>query len=234
LILQEGAVADAFYLLIGGNVEVTQGRGKDLVRLAQLERGDFFGEMGLLQNAPRMASVTAGPAGANTLVLGRTSFLRIVSSSDMVASEIAGIVRRRLAENLLLETISRRGAAALDPLLPEFKIRRCAPGDFLVRQGDPAEHFFIVKTGRVRVLRQRPAEADVELAALGPGAFFGEVGLLTSAPRTAAVVAARDGTDPTTVWVTDRQGFLQLLRAAAHRHGELGEALLARLQSGSN
>jgi hypothetical protein len=31
------------------------------------------------------------------------------------------------------------------------------------------------------------------------------------------------------IWVTDQEGFHRLLKAAAHQHGELGEALLARL-----
>ena len=230
VILQEGAPADAFYLLTRGSVEVTQRRGDNVIHLAGLKDGDFFGELGLLQNAPRNATVTAGSAGAETLVLDRKRFQSIVTLSDMVASEIAGVARRRFAENSLRETVSQLGNETTEALLPEFTTRACRPGEILIREGDPAAHFFIVKTGHVRVIRQRDSAANTYSPELGPGEIFGETGLLTGAPRNATVVASEDTADPTVVWVTDREGFQQLLRAAAHRHGELGEALLTRMK----
>jgi CRP-like cAMP-binding protein len=210
-------------------VEVAHRRGEDVVALAGLKTGNFFGEIGLLQNTPRTATVTAGTAGAETLVLDRDGFLGIVASSDMVASEIAGLARRRLAENLLRQTVSRLSSEATVELWPEFTARVCRPGEILIREGDPARYFFIVKTGRVRVIRQRASGVDAYLADLGPGDFFGETGLISSAPRNATVVASEVGPDPTVIWVTDQESFHRLLKAAAHQHGELGEALLARL-----
>jgi CRP-like cAMP-binding protein len=187
-------------------------------------------ELGLLQNAPRNATVTAGSAGAETLVLDRKRFQSIVTLSDMVASEIVGVARRRFGENSLRETVSQLGNETTEALLPEFTTRSCRPGEILIRESDSAAHFFIVKTGHVRVIRQRDSAVNTYSPELGPGEIFGETGLLTGAPRNATVVASEDTADPTVVWVTDREGFQQLLRAAAHRHGELGEALLTRMK----
>lgn len=63
----------------------------------------------------------------------------------------------------------------------------------IVREGDPGEALYIIKSGTVKVTTTR-ADQDVPLARLGRGACFGEVALLSGRPRTATVVAAEDCT----------------------------------------
>ena len=58
-ILQEGELGDAFYLVVGGTVQVQTARdGKDLV-LSQLKQGAVFGEIAVLSSQRRTASVVA-------------------------------------------------------------------------------------------------------------------------------------------------------------------------------
>jgi MFS family permease len=68
-------------------------------------------------------------------------------------------------------------------------------GEVIVRQGDPADRFYVVADGAVRVT-QAPegGRAEVHLRDLGPGDVFGEIGLLRRSPRTATVTASAPGT----------------------------------------
>jgi ABC-type multidrug transport system ATPase subunit/ABC-type multidrug transport system permease subunit len=85
------------------------------------------------------------------------------------------------------------GPEALDELARRSSTTAAAPGDVVVRQGEPGDALYIVITGQVRVVSDVPAER-VLLAHLGPGEFFGERSLLTGEPRNAAVVADVEST----------------------------------------
>lgn len=71
-------------------------------------------------------------------------------------------------------------------LAENFERRSFRAGEVVTREGDPADCFFLVESGRVKVSKS----ADV--VELGPGAHFGELGMLLEAPRTATVSAATD------------------------------------------
>jgi putative oxidoreductase len=64
-----------------------------------------------------------------------------------------------------------------------------ASGTCIVKQGDPPEHFYVVKSGRLRVFRETGDGIRTHLTELGPGDYFGEVALVTGQPRTASVEA---------------------------------------------
>ncbi len=76
--------------------------------------------------------------------------------------------------------------------------------EVIVRQGSPAEAFFIVVDGEVEVARD---DADEPVARLGAGQFFGEIAILRDTPRTATVRA----TKPTTLLKMDRDAFKALM-----------------------
>lgn len=65
-------------------------------------------------------------------------------------------------------------------------------GDIIFRQGDLGEHLYVIKTGHVEVVREDGEDNEQILSRLGPGEYFGEMGILTDAPRNATVRAATD------------------------------------------
>jgi peroxiredoxin 2/4 len=65
-------------------------------------------------------------------------------------------------------------------------------GEVIVAEGDTAERFFVIARGEVAVTRRTPEGEQIELTTLGPGQFFGEVGLLAETRRTATVRAIGD------------------------------------------
>ena len=64
-----------------------------------------------------------------------------------------------------------------------------APGEAIVRQGDPGQSMFIVAAGEVRVVLEPGRD---EVARIKPGGYFGEMSLLTGEPRSATVLALGD------------------------------------------
>jgi len=77
-------------------------------------------------------------------------------------------------------------------LVNRLGYHRHLPGHLIIREGDPGRSFFIIVEGRVRVYKAAPEGKEITLAHLGEGAFFGEMALLSGAPRTANVVAEEE------------------------------------------
>ena len=111
VIIRQGDPADRFYILAEGQVEVLQDhpdRGPQVLR--RLEQGAYFGEIGLLHNVPRTATVRA-LSPVMLMALDRADFEEIVAESDLTAAEISAVVQRRM--------MSSRLAEALPALSPE-------------------------------------------------------------------------------------------------------------------
>lgn len=115
----------------------------------------------------------------------------------------------------LFRDLSTAEAAVLGTLLERASV---APGEAVVRAGEPGDALYIVESGVLQVRGDR----------LGPGDAFGEIGLVTDSPRTADVVAV----EPSTVLRLDRDRYLSFLaslpdvrvRAAASTVERLGGA----------
>ena len=67
-----------------------------------------------------------------------------------------------------------------------------APGETIVAEGDPADRFFVITKGDVGIVRRGPEGDEIQLARLGRGHYFGEVGILAETRRTATVRAIDD------------------------------------------
>ena len=78
-------------------------------------------------------------------------------------------------------------AEAIEQILPNVRKRSLNAGDVLFRAGDPADALFIVAGGAVEVVAESPASSGAAIAELGPGAAFGEMGLLGGGTRTATI-----------------------------------------------
>jgi CRP-like cAMP-binding protein len=73
-------------------------------------------------------------------------------------------------------------ARFVDFLRPRVELVRLNPGQVVFRQGDPADHFYLVRIGFVKVSQNRHGGERV-LTYLGPGRYFGEIGLLSHLPE---------------------------------------------------
>lgn len=99
VIVREDERAVAFYLILSGSAEVVKGADGSSPRvLNTLRAGDFFGEMALLDNYLRSASVRA-LEDTECLVLSRWDFMAELRSSPYIAVQMLPVLSRRLRES---------------------------------------------------------------------------------------------------------------------------------------
>jgi CRP-like cAMP-binding protein len=103
-IICQGDLADKFYLVLKGNVEVVSiGPGGEQEVVAQLGSGQYFGEAGLLRGGKRSHTVRAAQANEGDVevaAIGREAFEKLMIESKLTKDEIAHVLRQRLADKL--------------------------------------------------------------------------------------------------------------------------------------
>ncbi|MCP4606817.1 MAG: cyclic nucleotide-binding domain-containing protein [Proteobacteria bacterium] len=89
----------------------------------------------------------------------------------------------------IFSTLSR---VAFIELLRVLRLKRFAPGDGIIRQGNTGDAVYFLARGEVRVTRafsdSDGVEHEIQLARLGPGSLFGEMALVSTDPRSASVI----------------------------------------------
>jgi len=99
VLCRENEVEDRFYMILEGDVEVTKSINNSEARLLKtLGPGDFFGEMALIHNAPRAATVKA-KTSLTTLELDKADFDRVLHNSSSIAMAMVREISSRLRQN---------------------------------------------------------------------------------------------------------------------------------------
>ena len=98
--------------------------------------------------------------------------------------------------------------ARLEAAMTQMRTVPVAAGEAIIRQGDPADRFYVISRGTFRVTQRGAAgQPEKELREMGPDEVFGEIGLLQRSPRTATVTATTDGL----LLALDGSEFLELV-----------------------
>src|SRR5207247_11146295 len=103
------------------------------------------------------------------------------------------------------------------------------PGAVIVRQGEPADRFYILLKGQAEVVLERESGRETIIAQLVSGEFFGEAGLLQGGHRTATVRAAPSA--EVIVVGLDRAAFNAMLAGSEPTREEIARAMRKRLAS---
>ncbi len=106
---------------------------------------------------------------------------------------------------------------------------RVMAGQTILREGGDPDAFFIIVRGRVGVYKNGPDGSEVEIDRLGPGEFFGEIGLLAGAPRVATVRAL----EPSELLRLDQETFQHLVSASSATREQLDTVARQRLAAGA-
>ena len=107
-IFEEGDNGRNLYIIQKGEVRILKKMGDDDVELARFERGDFFGDMGLLQNIPRYAGAYA-VGNVRLLILGRAGFLLKMRRDPTFAFEMLQQLSHRIkvSNDRLLQLVEK-------------------------------------------------------------------------------------------------------------------------------
>jgi len=104
--------------------------------------------------------------------------------------------------------------------------RQYEAGELIIKEGDEAVGFFILSSGKVRVVKDLGADKEQTLATLTPGEFFGETALLDGYPRTASVQAV----EKTECLALTRWDFMSELKSSPTMAVEIVRVLARRLR----
>lgn len=206
VILRQGDPGESIFVVAVGQVRVVREvKGADH-ELALLGPGDFFGEFAYFSRTSRGASIIAVGI-VELLELTRESLQEIIMENPKVERALFNFYKQRVLSNLLSES------PLFSPITPEdrahlialFNWKTFNAGEYVFREGDPPDDFYVVQSGQVEVTKKGAAAA---LATLGPGEFFGEYAMITNAPRSASIRAL----EKTILAVLTREGLKQLLQ----------------------
>jgi len=107
-----------------------------------------------------------------------------------IAPEGAGVPTKVVTKKVpLFDDLPQDAFVAL---VNRLGYHRHGAGHLIIREGEPGRSFFIIVEGRVRVYKAGADGKEITLAHLGEGAFFGEMAMLSGAPRTANVVSEEE------------------------------------------
>ncbi|EGZ29970.1 cyclic AMP-dependent protein kinase-like protein regulatory subunit [Phytophthora sojae] len=179
IIIKQGDDGDNFYILESGVCEVY----KDDELVQTCTEAMSFGELALMYNAPRAATVKA-VQHSKAWALDRQTFKFIIMETTLKKREAhKGFIERVP----LLESLSEYERLTVADAL---KTETFSDGEVIITQGDDGNLFYIIEEGTAVCTKQlSPADPPVEMGQLTSGAYFGEIALLTTRPRQATVTA---------------------------------------------
>jgi uncharacterized protein YhbP (UPF0306 family) len=170
------------------------------------------------------------PALAGTLST-RLSFFRIAPTElqfiDNTAAVAGGDQGPGVAyhRNLVYSIFQDLPEQDVETVEAQLRTVQVGAGELIVRQGTPADKFFIIVEGEVEVVREDEGKTRL-LATLGRGQFFGEIAILRDMPRMATVRSLR----PTTLFTMERDVFRSLVAESMGTTGDFDRVIRQRLQ----
>jgi cAMP-dependent protein kinase regulator len=231
VVVEQGEVGRAFYVVASGEVHVVRrsGGGEETV-LARLGPGAFFGEMAIVARTPRAATVRT----ASDVTLLRADVEKLEPVRDEmpeVAATLDAFCRARMLENVVLASPVLRRIPIADraELISRFRERRFECGDVIIAQGSESRGLFLLVCGEVDVTRS-DADDTLALARLSPGDYFGEISLVLQRPATATVSA---GTEALCL-ILPRDAFRQVIQQHPGLLAEVYETALKRQEETSS
>ena len=204
-IITQGDNGDCLYFVEEGNLNCFKKfQGQDEPKLVKkYQPGDAFGELALLYNAPRAATITAESNEVITWVLDRETFNHIVKE--------AAQKKREKYENFLknVEILSTIEPYELMQISDALKTATFKKGDYIIKEGEMGDVFYILEEGACEATKTlEPGKPDTVIKEYTVGDYFGERALIKGEPRACNIIAS---SDTVKVISLDRISFKRLL-----------------------
>ncbi|XP_074501660.1 cGMP-dependent protein kinase 2 isoform X2 [Sebastes fasciatus] len=198
LVIQEGEPGNYLYVLADGLLEVIQ-NGK---LLGKMHPGTAFGELAILYNCKRTATVKA-VSQSHIWALDRQTFQTIMMRTTQARHEEYFSFLRSVS--LLRGLPEEKLAKVVDCLEVDYFEK----GEYIIREGEEGNTFFIIAKGEVIVTQSTEGFAEPqEIKTLGAGDYFGEKALISEDVRSANIVCNENDTH---CLVVDRDNFNQMV-----------------------
>lgn len=197
-VFRQGDIGTRLYLILAGEVSVLweNRQTRESRELARLRPGAFFGEMALLTNTPRSATVTTVKR-SEFLEISRRSVRELVDRDARALKLLMRFFRARLVGTLLQSSPLFRPFTREQrrDLIERFRLLELDSEHVVIAEGGRSDGLFIALVGRLEVLQRAAHKKGVKkgdvpsvlLATLTAGDVFGEMSLLEPGPAIASV-----------------------------------------------
>lgn len=212
IVLREGDPGDSCYLVGHGEVRVLKRdplapRG-DLMEVSRLAEGELFGEVAMMSDRRRHATVQA-VTDSEVLEIPGAVLRQVASRFPEVDVFLQKFYRDRIISTLVGTAPFFR---PLEPpqraaLIAHFQFSRADAGQHIIVEGERSGCFYLVVLGTVDITKRVSERRQVLLATLGEGSYFGEMSLLRGDVARASVTA----TGPTEFAVLPAKNFYSLV-----------------------
>uniref|UniRef100_A0A8I3SCJ3 cAMP-dependent protein kinase type II-alpha regulatory subunit n=1 Tax=Canis lupus familiaris TaxID=9615 RepID=A0A8I3SCJ3_CANLF len=206
-VIDQGDDGDNFYVIERGTYDILVTKDNQTRSVGQYDNRGSFGELALMYNTPRAATIVATSEGS-LWGLDRVTFRRIIVKNNAK--------KRRMFESFiesvpLLKSLEMSERMKIVDVIGEKAYK---DGERIITQGEKADSFYIIESGEVSILIRSKTKAnkdggnqEVEIARCHKGQYFGELALVTNKPRAASAYAVGD----VKCLVMDVQAFERLL-----------------------
>ncbi|KAK8095892.1 hypothetical protein PG999_013914 [Apiospora kogelbergensis] len=208
-VITQGDAGDYFYVVEKGSFDVYVNAlgalqpGPDGLgdKVGTIQSGGSFGELALMYNAPRAATVMSAESGCNLWALDRVTFRRILMESTFA--------RRRMYENFLEEVPLLKSLTPYErsKIADALETQKFPPGHVIIQQGDIGTSFYLLEQGECDAYLDQNGQRN-HVKHYKKGDYFGELALLNDAPRAASVISS---TDDVKVATLGKSAFARLL-----------------------
>eukprot|EP01017_Pseudomicrothorax_dubius_P013268 TRINITY_DN1577_c0_g1_i1.p1 TRINITY_DN1577_c0_g1~~TRINITY_DN1577_c0_g1_i1.p1 ORF type:complete len:351 (-),score=142.75 TRINITY_DN1577_c0_g1_i1:143-1195(-) len=201
-VIVQGDDGDDLYVVDSGTLSCFRKSKKDDQEnfLKTYTAGDAFGELALLYNAPRAATIIAD-GDCTLFALDRQTFNHIVKDA---AAKKREKYEHFLSRVELLDTVDPYERSKIADALKPMKFRA---GEYVVKEGENGDTFFFIEDGEAYATKKRPDNTQETVYNYKVGDYFGELALLKNTPRAASIRAKTD----LSVVALDRFSFKRLL-----------------------
>ena len=188
-----GRHGNDLYVVTKGRFRVSRHEDGRDVPVGEVLPGECVGEMALVRDAPRTATVTAMEDAAALAVPGKllrelmesdTAFRDTVEAQVKHIERWTSVRRYRPSRDEVVEHLSRMLPGASTELLielePQLQWVALPRGTIVMKQGQAGDHLFFVVSGRLTVFAVRDDGSQVSLGDIGPGESVGEMALLAN------------------------------------------------------
>lgn len=205
VIIKEGDEGDSFYIVENGALDCTKvlSEGAEPTFLKEYAPGESFGELALLYNAPRAATITGKSATCELWSLDRSTFNNIIKRAVQKKREKYDDFLEKVEILKCMEKYERTKIA------DAFKEQWFNEGDYIIKQGDQdGNEFFMIIEGECNAtMTVEPGKPPQQVKEYQPGDYFGERSLIKNTPRAANIIAQSQ----VCVVSLDRQAFKRLM-----------------------
>jgi len=184
-VIKQGEEGNDFYVVGQGVCETYLQIGLEQKMVKIYQHGESFGELALMYNVPRAASIKAASPTVELWAMDRQTFRRVLLRST---AEKRSKYEEFLKNVPVLQSLDQYERAKVADALVE---RECAAGEYIVTMGDTKDdRFYILLDGSAVATKVLDGDTVPRtVMSYGPGDYFGELALLSSGPRAANVIA---------------------------------------------